>query len=75
MCCLPSTTFRLNTGSICVRRTPSKARSRPSATAPCAPRDSSNRTALAMIYKLAEAAEKSWRRLDGTTSSRKSSSV
>ena len=25
----------------------------------------SNRTALAMIYKLAEAAEKSWRRLDG----------
>jgi transposase-like protein len=25
----------------------------------------SNRTALAMIFKLAEAAEKSWRRLDG----------
>jgi hypothetical protein len=25
----------------------------------------SNKTALAMIYKLAEAAEKSWRRLDG----------
>jgi putative transposase len=25
----------------------------------------SNKTALAMIFKLAEAAEKSWRRLDG----------
>jgi hypothetical protein len=35
------------------------------ATAPCAPRDVSNRIALAMIYKVAEAAEKSWRRLDG----------
>ena len=27
----------------------------------------SNKTALAMIFKLAEAAEKSWRRLDGHT--------
>jgi putative transposase len=35
----------------------------------------SNKTALAMIFKLAEAAEKSWRRLDGTTSCRKLSSV
>ncbi len=31
----------------------------------------SNRTALAMIYKLAEAAEKSWRRLDGHNQSPK----
>ena len=35
----------------------------------------SNKTALAMIFKLAEAAEKSWRRLDGQTSRRKLSSV
>jgi transposase-like protein len=35
----------------------------------------SNRTALAMIFKLAEAAEKSWRRSMATTSCRKSSSV
>jgi hypothetical protein len=35
----------------------------------------SNKTALAMIFKLAEAAEKSWRRLDGQTSCRSSSSV
>jgi hypothetical protein len=34
----------------------------------------SNKTALAMIFKLAEAAEKSWRRLDGLTSCPKSSS-
>jgi putative transposase len=34
----------------------------------------SNRTALAMIFKLAEAAEKSWRRLDATASCRKLSS-
>jgi putative transposase len=32
-------------------------------------------TALAMIFKLAEAAEKSWRRLDGHNQLRKSSSV
>ena len=44
----------------------SKARSRRYATAPCDPRGClSNKTALAMIFKLAEAAEKSWRRLDG----------
>jgi hypothetical protein len=35
----------------------------------------SNKTALAMIFKLAEAAEKSWRRLDGHNQLRKSSSV
>jgi putative transposase len=35
----------------------------------------SNKTALAMIFKLAEAAERSWRRLNGKTSCRKSSSV
>jgi transposase-like protein len=32
----------------------------------------SNKTALAMIFKLAQAAEKTWRRLDGHTSCRKS---
>src|SRR6266567_520890 len=37
--CLPSTTSRPSTGNICARRTPSKARSQPSAIAPCAPRD------------------------------------
>ena len=35
----------------------------------------SNKTALAMIFKLAEAAEKSWRASMATTSCRKSSSV
>ena len=34
----------------------------------------SNKTALAMIFKLAQAAEKSWRRLEATASCRKSSS-
>jgi len=44
----------------------SKARSRRRVIGPCDPRDVlSNKTALAMIFKLAEAAEKSWRRLDG----------
>ncbi len=39
------------------------------ATEPCASKGClSNKTALAMIFKLAEAAEKSWRRLDGHTS-------
>jgi putative transposase len=33
----------------------------------------SNKTALAMIFKLAEAAEKSWRRLDGHNQLPKSS--
>jgi Cupin len=65
--CSPSTTSPPSTGSICERPTSSKARSRPSATAGCAPRDVSNKTALAMIFKLAEAAERSWRRLDGLT--------
>src|ERR1700694_138211 len=41
----------------------SKARSRRCAPGPCDPRDVS--PALAMIFKLAEAAEKSWRHLDG----------
>jgi hypothetical protein len=35
----------------------------------------SNKTALAMIFKLAEAPEKSWRRLDGHNRLPKSSSV
>ena len=37
----------------------------PTNTAPSTTRCLSNKTALAMIFKLAEAAEKSWRRLDG----------
>jgi hypothetical protein len=58
--------FPAETGSICARRTSSKARSQRCATARCAPKGClSNKTALAMIFKLAEAAEKSWRRLDG----------
>src|ERR1700730_15606384 len=63
--CLPSTTSRLSTGSICERPTPSKAHSRRPATEQCAPKDASRTRPLAMIFKLAEAAEKSWRRLDG----------
>ena len=39
--CLPSTTSRLSTGSICERPTPSKAHSRRSATEQCAPKDAS----------------------------------
>jgi hypothetical protein len=35
----------------------------------------SNKTALVMIFKLAQAVEKSWHRLRGQTSCRKSSSV
>ena len=58
----PSTTSRPSTGNICTRATLSKARS--TLTGRCA-RCVSNKTALAMIFKLAEAAEKSWRRLDG----------
>jgi hypothetical protein len=51
-----------STGSIFARRTPSKARSRRTVRSK---RFLSNRTAFAMIFKLAEAAEKNWRRLDG----------
>src|SRR6516225_5145786 len=44
----------------------SQARSRPCVTAPCAQRDvSRTRPHLAIIFKLAEAAERSWRRFDG----------
>ena len=42
-----------------------KARSPPCVTAQCSKGCLSNKTALAMIFKLAESAEKSWRRLDG----------
>jgi hypothetical protein len=58
--CLPSTTFRLSTGSICERPIPSKPHSRRSVTEQCAPKDVSR-----TLFKLGEAAEKSWRRLDG----------
>ena len=37
--CLPSTTSRWSTGSICAQPTPSKARSRQFATERCAPKD------------------------------------
>ena len=57
---------RPSTGNICARATLSKARSPPCVTAPVRSKGClSNKTALAMIFKLAEAAEKSWRRLDG----------
>jgi transposase-like protein len=62
----PSTTSRQSTGNICARPTLSKARSPPCVTALVRSKGClSNKTALAMIFKLAEAAEKSWRRLDG----------
>ena len=45
---------------------PIEARSPPCAIEPCERRDACpTKTALAMIFKLAQAAEKSWRRLDG----------
>ena len=66
MTCSPSTTFRPSIGSICARPTSSKARSRPCVTAPVRSKGClSNKTALAMIFKLAEAAERNWRRLNG----------
>src|SRR5258708_39338899 len=64
--CSPSTTSRPSTGSTYARQTRSRARSRPfgierSDQGGCL----SNKTALAMIFKLAQAAEKSWHRLRG----------
>jgi hypothetical protein len=61
-----SMTSRLNTGSICARTNVIESsfatvRHRTVRSKGCL----SNKTALAMIFKLAEAAEKSWRRLDG----------
>ena len=58
--------FRLSTGSICESINPFESRfatvrHRTVRSKGCL----SNKTALAMIFKLAEAAEKSWRRLDG----------
>src|SRR5437899_12671333 len=44
---------------------PRRFRSRSSSLQDCALSRTPNKTALAMIFKLAEAAEKSWRRLDG----------
>jgi len=58
--------FPPSTGSTCGPRTPSKARSQPYATATIRSKGClSNRTALAMVFKLVEAAQKTWRRLDG----------
>ena len=66
MRCWLSTTSRPSTGSICARRNVIESafatvRHRTVRSKGCL----SNKTALAMIFKLAEAAEKSWRRLDG----------
>src|SRR5207245_117316 len=64
MRCWRSTTSRPSTGSTCERRTPLKAPLRPSGTARskgCL----SNKTALAMVFKLVEGAQKNWRRIDG----------
>jgi putative transposase len=64
---LAFTTFLPSTGIICARPTSSKARLQLCVIAPYASKGClSNRTWLAMIFKLAEAAgKKSWRRLDG----------
>ena len=63
--CSPSTTFLPSTGNICAR-TRLGARSRPSGIETVRSRGClSNKTALAMIFKLAQAAEKSWNRLRG----------
>jgi putative transposase len=66
MPCSPSTTSRQSTGSICAHRTPSEStfatvRHRSVRSKGCL----SNKTALAMVFKLAQAAEKHWRHLDG----------
>jgi len=63
--CLLSTTSRPNTGNTCGRPIPSKAPSPPCAIARSDRRLSVERTALAMVFKLVDGAQKSWRRLDG----------
>ena len=66
MRCWRSTTSPPGTGSTYERRTPLKAPLRPSATAPSRSKGClSNKTALAMVFKLVEGAQKSWRRIDG----------
>jgi hypothetical protein len=61
----PSTTSRPNTGNLrttnVIESSFATVRHRTVRSKGCL----SNKTALAMIFKLAEAAEKSWRRLDG----------
>jgi putative transposase len=64
--CLPSMIFPPNIGNICGPQTQSRSafatvRHRTTRSKGCL----SNKTALAMIFKLAQAAEKSWRRLKG----------
>src|SRR6266568_5987737 len=66
MRCWRSTISQPSTGSIYVRRTPLKAPLPPSGTAPSRSKGClSNKTALAMVFKLVEGAQKSWRRIDG----------
>src|SRR5271165_6545942 len=65
MRCWRSTTFRPSTGSTYERRTPLKALSRPSGIAIRSKGCLSNKTALAMVFKLVEGAQKNWRRIDG----------
>ena len=66
MRCSPSTTFRPNIGSIyaqpmSIESTFATVRHRTVRSKGCL----SNKTTLAVVFKLAEAAAKSWRRLDG----------
>jgi putative transposase len=66
MRCWRSTTSQPSTGSTCERRTPFEStfatvRHRTIRSKGCL----SNKTALAMVFKLVEGAQKSWRRIDG----------
>ena len=65
MRCSPSTTSLPSTGSTYEQRTPLKAPLRPSGTAIRSKGCLSNKTALAMVFKLVEGAQKNWRRIDG----------
>jgi hypothetical protein len=64
-CFLPSTTSRLSTEASANDQPHRKLIRDGSPPNSALQRCSPNKTALAMIFKLAEAAEKNWRRLDG----------
>ena len=64
--CSPSSTFPPNTGTISARPTRSKACSPQCAIEPCGRRGAlSAKTAKLMVFKLVDAAAKTWRRLKG----------
>jgi putative transposase len=56
--CLPSSTFRPSTGTICAPQTRSRAYLRRCVIEPCGPREPSAKTANLMVFKLVNAAGK-----------------